>query len=108
MQKTGLVDRHDPGFERRDRLAVEKLALDAEFGEQRLFLLGGVRRVVAPGLEPAGLANAISRAGFYDPIAMQFERRADQAMQRRSARLGARGHGVAEKARDPIEGAHHP
>src|SRR6204780_4474798 len=67
VQETGCVDRQDVRLERGDRLTIEQFALDAELGKERLLLFGGLRRMAAPGLEPAGLADALPRIGLHDP-----------------------------------------
>ncbi len=101
VQQADAIGRNDVGLERGDRLAIKHLAPDAELGERCLLGLGGGEPVAAPGLEPAGLADAMAGAGLHDPVAMQLQRGPDQAVQRGGARFGLR-------RRCRREEAHHP
>ena len=71
VQEANAVDRQDVRLQRRDCLTVEQLALDAVCGQR--ILIGFRRRkvVAAPGLQPAGLADALGRTRAHDPVAMQ-------------------------------------
>src|SRR5580693_40803 len=99
MQKAGLVDGEDIRLQCGNRLSVKQLARNAEFGQESLFLFGRLSSIAAPCLEPTGLANAASRTSLDDPLPMQRQRRADQAVQGSGTRQGARRCRAGQKAR---------
>src|SRR5882757_198531 len=108
VQKPNFIDRQDVRLERGYRLAVEKLALDAIFRQQRLLGFGRADRVAAPCLEPAGLADALRGTSLYDPFTVQFQRGADQSVQRGGARPQTRHRRIRKEARDPVDIADRP
>jgi len=82
VQQAHFIDGHDARLERGDRLTVEQFAGDAEFSQQGLLLLRRGNGIAAPRLQPTGLANAMRGVRFHDPLPMQFQRCADQPVQR--------------------------
>src|SRR5260370_29783928 len=103
MKEADLVDGQDVRLERGNGLTVEQPAFDAIFRQKGLLLLRGANGVAAPGLQPAGLADALCRIRFHDPLPMQYQRYADQPVQRSRPWFDARRCRVRWEADDPVD-----